>query len=889
MLWEMFKSYTWRCFVVLMIVVMAVVQKNASAQVQITERFNNTTLVNALDLLSKKYNVKIAYDNALVDGITISVNLKKEKPEDAVSKLLTNTGIEVLKINDVFILKKKVTVGSVVEKTKNVVGIVRDKISGETLPYANVKVLGANVGTSANPDGYFSIQESAEDSMTIRVSYIGFEPLEMKVAKLELNSTPIIVELDRNSITLPDVKVVKEIPEFISAGSRPSEFVWNSRKVGQIPSLSGIDVVAPLQLLPGVDGTVESLSGLTVRHSPSDKNLFIYDGFTIYHIDHFFGAFTSFNSKAIKDIRVIRGGFDSRWGGRASSVVEITGKTGNENNLVVDAGGDQLSADIAMEGPIGKKMTFVLAARRSFTDFYRTDLYYNLYESASSDLLSSRINVGAFNSDPSVPKFYYYDVNAKINFQPTQKDNVSVSGYLGTDDLNYRQLEVNPYMVEDSYWGNQGVGLRWARQWNSNFYHNLTIGASDYNLFYYHNDSTLRKRQYSTLRDTILRDYKIDNGLSDISMNLSGHLKLGLYNTLEGGFHANMVDIDSYESYVQATNGSNAIDTLRAISFYSETFTGWLQNTISVDNLKAFTFGFRASHHNLTSRFYFEPRFQLMINPSEKLTLKFSAGQYNQYVNRVLQFGSSYKNIWVASDGNRFPVVKSKHFIAGFGWKGSSGITLDVEGYAKNTEGLSYLQSSVRRTSGSKVTLVSKLYSLDTRALGVDILLKKSLNDAEFWVAYSLSKAFAQSDNLNGGDEYSSFDDHLHELKLVGVYTIGKWQFTANWIYGSPKPWDELILTSTLQISTDYVKNSSRLTPYHRLDAGITFTQNILRSELQIGVKGFNIYNRKNLLSKPDSLSDTPIQDYLQGNPVIVFTDYYGLGFTPTLFFNLKF
>ncbi|HOZ14078.1 MAG TPA: carboxypeptidase-like regulatory domain-containing protein [Tenuifilaceae bacterium] len=872
-----------------MLVFLTIITNDLFAQERITEKFNNIPLSAALDLITKKYGVKIAFDNAVVEGVFVSANIKKDLPGQAIEKLLSNTGLDVVKINDVFILKKKALIEPVAEKPKNVVGIVRDKISGETLPYANVKVLGANIGTSTNPDGFFSIQESAEDSMTIRVSYIGFEPLEMKVAKLEFNSSPVIVELDRNSITLPDVKVVKEMSEFISVGSRPSEFVWNSRKVGQVSSLSGIDIVAPLQLLPGVDGTVESLSGLTVRHSPSDKNLFIYDGFTIYHIDHFFGAFTSFNSKAIKDIRLIRGGFDSRWGGRASSVVEVTGKTGNENSFVVDAGGDQLSADIAMEGPIGKKTTFVLAARRSFTDYYRSDLYYNLFESASSDLLSSKLNVGAFNTDPSLPEFYYYDINAKINFKPTQKDNISISGYRGTDDLNYKQLETNPYIEEDSYWGNQGVGVRWARQWSPNFYHNLTIGASDYNLFYYHNDSTLRKRQYSTLRDTILKDYKIDNGLSDISINLSGHLKLGQYNTLEGGFHGNMVDIDSYESYVQATNGSKAIDTVRTTNFYSETFTGWIQNTISIDNLKAFTFGFRASHHNLTSNFYFEPRFQLMINPSEKLTLKFAAGQYNQYVNRVLQFGSSYKNIWTASDGDRFPVVKSKHFIAGFSWKGGNGLILDLEGYAKKTDGISYLQSSVRRTSGNKVTMVSKLYTVDTRAFGVDILVKKSWSDAEFWIAYSLSKTFNQSDNLNGGDEYSSLDDHLHELKLVGVYSVGRWRFTANWIYGSPKPWDELTLSSTLQISPDYEKNSSRLVPYHRLDAGITYTQKILQSELQIGVKGFNIYNRNNLLSKPYSLSDTPIQDYLQGDPVIVFTDYYGLGFTPTLFFNLKF
>ncbi|MGE0077677.1 MAG: carboxypeptidase-like regulatory domain-containing protein [Bacteroidales bacterium] len=875
------------CFV--LVTVFTVIASNLYAQVKVTEKFENTPLIESLDILSKKYTVKIAYDNAVVVGITVNVNFKRESIDSAIKKLLANTGLEVIRINDVFIVKKQDLSAIQESKPKKVVGVVRDKSSGESLPYASVKVLGAHAGTATNPDGFFSIQNGDEDSINIRVSYIGFEPIEMKVAKLDVNTSPVVIELDRKIVTLPDVKVVKKIPEFISGGNRPGEFVWNSKTVGQIPTLSGIDVVAPLQMLPGIDATAESLSGLTIRHSPSDKNLFLYDGFTIYHIDHFFGAFTSFNSKAIKDIRVIRGGFDARWGGRASSVVEITGKTGNENNLVVDAGGDQLSADIAIEGPIGKKVTFVLAGRRSFTDFYRSDLYYNLFESARSDLQLARIKAGAFSSDASLPQYYYYDANAKLNYKPTAKDNISVSGYRGTDRLKYIQLDENPFVEEHSHWGNEGVGVRWARQWSPTFYHNFTIGASDYNLYYDHSDSTLRKRQVSTVRDTILKDYKIDNTLSDVSINLLGQLKIGRINTVEGGFSGNIVDISSFESYVQAANSATSIDTTRSNSFYSETYTGWVQNTLSIGKLKALTVGLRVTHHNLTSKFYFEPRLQLMLNPTEHLTLKFATGLYNQYVNRIIQFGSSYRNVWVASDGDQFPVVKSKHFIVGLTWKLESGILLDIEGYAKNTEGLTFVQNIIRRTNGNQISMISRTYEVDSRAFGLDLLLKKRWSNAECWLAYSLSRAYNNSENLNGGDDYFALDDHLHEFKVAGIYNLGRWQFSATWIYGSPKPWDELLLTSTLQLSPDYEKNSERLLPYHRLDAGVSYTQKFRDAEIQLGVKGFNLYNRNNILSKPYSLSDTPQQDYMQGNPIIVYTENYGLGFTPTFFLNLRF
>ncbi|BDX37251.1 TonB-dependent receptor [Tenuifilaceae bacterium CYCD] len=859
------------------------------AQVSVTEKFENAPLIESLDLISKKYGVKIAYDNASVLGVTINASFKRASADVVLKKLLSNTDLEVIKINDVFIIKKIDPSRIALEKSQKVMGIVRDKASGESLPYATVKVEGKRVGTVTNTDGFFSIQENKGDSIRISVSYIGFEPIEMKVARLDINESPVVVELDRKSIVLSDVQVVKELPEFLSVGNRPGEFVWNSSKVDQIPTFSGIDVVAPLQMLPGIDATTESLSGLIIRHSPSDQNLFTYDGFTIYHIDHFFGAFTSFNSKAIKDIRVIRGGFDARWGERASSVVEITGKTGNEKSFLVDAGGDQLSADVAMEGPIGKKVTFVLAARRSFTDYYRSDLYYNLFESARSDLQLARLKVGAFSSDASLPKFFYYDANGKINFRPTSKDNISLSAYRGTDRLDYSQIEESPYVVEDSHWGNQGVGLRWSRQWGANFYHKLTIGTSDYSLFYNHSDSTLRKRQASSVRDTILKDYKIDNKLSDISFNLYGQLKLGKNNTVEGGFSGNIVDINSFESYIQAANGAMSIDTTKINDSYSETLTGWLQNTLSYGRIEAFTLGLRVTHHNLTSKVYFEPRFQLVYRPTDNLSLKLSAGLYNQFVNRVVQTGSSYRNVWVASDGIKFPVVKSKHLVAGFTWKLLSGFLIDLEGYAKNTEGITYVQNVIKRTNTTRISLISKSYSIDSRIWGVDVLVKKKWRNIECWAAYSLSRAYNQSATLNGGDKYFALDDHLHEFKIAGAYTLSKWRFTFSWIYGSPKPWDELLLTSTLQLSPDYEKNSERLIPYHRLDAGITYTQEIANTEIQLGVKGFNLYNRENILSKPYSLSDTPVQDYQQGNPVIVYTENYGLGFTPTFFLNIKF
>lgn len=866
-------------------------------QALVSERFNSTPLVETLNLIGRKYAIKIAFDNEAVSGYYINARFTNEPVEKVLSRLLKDTNLEFIVIDNVYVIRRRITVATDAHKVSplKVSGLVRDRNSGESLPYASVKVVNTQLGTAANSDGFFSLAQTQPDSLAkadslyIRVSYVGYKPIEMKVAKFSRTNSPLVVELDRNNLEIEEVKVTNEYSSIVNQGNRPGELVWSSRQVAQVPTFSGIDAIAPLMLLPGVDGTTESLSGLTVRHSAADKNLVTFDGFTLYNIDHFFGSFSSLNSKVVKDIRILRGGFDAQWGGRASSVIEITGKTGNEKNLVVDAGADELSADVSVEGPIGKKFSYIVAARRSFTDYYRSPLYNSLMGVTRPDFSSVQALANSLETDVVKPTFYYYDANAKVSFKPNVRDVISVSGYTSGDQLTYNQNVQNPYIDENADWRTTGVGLRWARQWGNSFYHNLTIGGSSYNLNYMHQDSIMRYRQ-AFQRDTVLKNYDLENVLNDFSLNLLMQLKPDGHNTLEGGVSSNLVNLNYYESYFHDVNGLSIIDTTRSSDNLSGIYSGWFQNTFSSGKLKALTLGFRATYHNLSGEFYFEPRLQAIVSPTPNFSLKLATGVYNQYVNRIVQANLSgvYRSFWVASDGKSFPVVKSHHLIAGMTWE-DKGWLVDVEGYLKYTEGISFIQNVTRRVNGNQFKTTSLLLTLDSRATGVDLLVRKDWSNGQVWAAYSLSRSFNKAPQLNGGEEYYALDDHLHEFKIAGTYTAGKWRFSASWIYGSPKPWDEIVLTSSLQLSPDYVKNSVRLIPYHRLDAGLAFVQRIGQVELTAGVKAFNLYDRQNVMAKPYSLSDTPVQDYMAGRALITFQEIIGMDFTPMFYLNLKF
>ncbi|HRR10847.1 MAG TPA: carboxypeptidase-like regulatory domain-containing protein [Tenuifilum sp.] len=863
-------------------------QATYAQKVKITESFSNQSLDQILSALSGKYNIKFAYDPVALNQISFTGQFRNDSPDKVLKQLLKDSGFEFIALNNVYVIKRAEK-PIVEEKNKPIQGIVRDRISGEALPYASIRVVDNDLEATTNTDGFFTIPDVKSDSVSIEVRYLGFEPLQMRVARVQYNSKPIVVELDPKKFILADVEVVRNITSMLATGDRPGEMVFDTKKVGDIPGISGIDILAPLQLLPGVDGTTESLSGLMVRHSPADKNLISYDGFTIYHINHLFGAFSSLNSKAIKDVRLYRGGFDSRWGGRASSVIEITGKTGNENNVCVDAGTDQLAGDFTFEGPLGKHASFIVSARRSYTDFYRSPQFLNLFESVASDLMLSKQNFTAFGSDPDAPSYLFYDANAKVSVKPSNNDILSVSGYVGRDRLNFLQMVSSPFINENALWGNSGAGARWAKQWNSWLYQNFTVGISEFTSNYQHYDSTLKRRGIQPVYDTIVRNYATETGLNDLSVNLNAQVTLSNQIILELGYQSNLVNSKSSENYYHAVNSLPVADTLRQYDFNSRVNTGWLQFNFKTNGLKSLVIGGRVSQHNLTDQYYVEPRVQMVISPTSKLDLKFAAGLYNQFINRIYLTGNGVRYLWVASDEKTFPVVKSKHFVTGLNYT-SNGLTLDIEGYAKQTEGLSYVQTVIRRTSTNRFVEQSKIFYVDSRSLGVDVLVRKTWQNAEGWVSYSLSKAFNQSSTLNGGDEYYALDDHLHELKLVGLYKWRKWRVVGTWIFGTPKPWDELLLTPSLTLSPDYEKNSSRLEPYHRLDAGLSYLAKVsVSGELEVGVKVFNLYNRDNMLARPYTLTDTPISDYLQGKSIIEYHDIYGYSITPTFFFNIKF
>lgn len=863
----------------------------------ISASFTNSPLNVVLEQIASDCGVKLAYDNDLISQYTVTVSYTNATPEEAIKEALASVAISFVEINGVYVLKpdpikqQELLAKAAMEPPPppkfRVLGLVKEKMSGESLPYANVAFVGTTNGVAANSDGYFSIITQQADSLLLSVSYIGYLPKQVRISP-STQKDVLVVELEPQTATVSEVVVAAPHSEVVQTETEPSRLRMNSNRLTDLPSLAELDITAPLQLLPGIDGTTETSAGLNVRKSSSDKNLILYDGFTVYQIDHFFGAFSSFNAKAIKDIQVFKGGFDATYGGRASSVIEITGKSGSMQKASADVGIDLLAADATVETPLGSKASFIFSARRSFTDYYRSTLYEELLSKMRGDLVGDAKAPSFATSGSNEPTYYFYDLNTKLTLKPTEKDVISFSGYKGHDDLTYYATTTNKRTNEDSYWGSGGLSVRWARQWSKIFYQNLVIGGSNYNLYYNHIDSVMRRRLLKS--DTTRKLSLIESNIKDGSVTLQNNLKLGERNTLDFGVEVNNVNTNFTESYLHRFNNVSYIDTTLQLVGDSRLSTFFLQNTYSWKSVKAIKLGFRSSHYSLTGKKYFEPRIQIALQVHPKLMLKASAGRYYQFINRiVLVSGTDFRSIWAVSDGKKFPVVQSNHLIGGFTWRPFARTTLDVEAYTKYTDGIVVVQNVYTRTASNVIKQTKRYYSLNSIVHGVDVLMKQRFGNYQLWVAYTLSRSTNQSAQLNGGDRYPAYDDQLHELKLFGIAQVKRWSFTSAFIYGSGKPWDDPTFTSSFQLSPDYSKNSERLPAYQRVDLGIAYSYKLGRVNCRAGVNVFNLLNTTNILNRPYSLKDDPYNEVLQGNSPLEFYDEKGMGVLTSVFLNFRF
>jgi len=788
------------------------------------------------------------------------------------------------------------------QNANDIKGYVSDAESGEFLVYANV-LLDSEIGTTTNSRGYFVIVNAPIGKVKLQISYIGYQSQVIEIENnlnnnklFDIKLNPITYESDEVIVTADEYKIWK-------SAEGVSQITISPKQIAVLPNLGEVDIFRSLQLLPGISGIGDGSSGLYVRGGTPDQNLVLLDGMTVYHVDHFFGFFSAFNSEAIKDVQVYKGGYPAKYGGRLSSVVDLTGKTGDLNNFQLSMGANLLSANAVAQVPLSNKGSILLSARRSYADFINSGMYDTIFEflSGGESTTDNPTQRGGGRGSNQVqtevlPSFYFFDLNAKVSYEITDDDFVSVSFYNGEDYLDESQEPTDLSQFDGANaatrestdltnWGNIGASIKWSRQWSSRLFSDFIISNTNYfsdenfntslNQNVENDSASLGFNSFSRIQENSIEDltFRLDN-----EWEIARDHKLGFGTWISKiGTEYNFIINDSID--IINSEGS----TLQS-AFY-------IQDKLKLSESIEFTIGGRATHFDGTGKIYIEPRAAFSYKVFDWMKLRGAWGFNYQFINQitnedVLEGG---RDFWLVANEELEPGF-AEHFILGTEFE-TDDYLFSVEGYYKDLENIVEFTQRVptRRNilENSTNTFLANFFIGTSISKGIEFLVQKKFGALNGWISYTLGKVENEFAEFNDGSPFPANHDRRHEIKFVSTYSTEKWNLSAAWVYSTGKaytaPESQYYLPLLNGENNGYIhvsnKNAYRFPDYHRLDlsAAYKFKNRSLNGEFGLSI--FNVYNQENIWYKKYDLESSPI----------VITDVTMLGITPTVFVKFIF
>ena len=688
-------------------------------------------------------------------------------------------------------------------------GTVKDASSGENLSGATIRVVElSGVGTGANAYGFFTLTVPA-GTYTVEVSFVGFTTQKRSVTatasqRLEFKLAPGGSELTEVVVT------ARGTDAGISKAQMGVETI-DLKQIAKVPVLFGEkDVIKTLTLLPGIKSAGEGSSGFTVRGGAVDQNLILLDEAPVYNASHLLGFFSTFNSDAIKDLTVYKGGMPAQYGGRLSSVVDIKMKDGNNQQLHGSGGIGLIASRLALEGPITKdKGSFLVTARRTYADIFLK-----------------------LSSNPTIRQssLYFYDLNAKANYVLNERNRVFFSGYLGRDALGFSNTFGQSY-------GNQTGTLRWNHLFTDRIFSNTSLIFSKYD--------------YQIKISSNDRNFSIDSKIQDWNLKQDFEFYPSSTQTLRFGGQAIYHTITPGHVTADASSGVNA--TADKTNYSLETAAYVSHDWQAAPRLN-FTTGLRLSAFSLLgpgtyssydpagnvlaatdyarNKFLktyvkLEPRFAASLQLNEASSVKASYARNVQNLHLLSNANaSSPTDLYIPTSFNVKPEVADQVSAGYYRTLGANkGYSMTVEAYYKGLQNqLDYRDGT--QLQGNFDVEASLLYGTG-RAYGIEFLVRKDVGRLTGWLGYTLSRSERKFTDINQGAYFPSRQDRTHDLSAVAIYQLNpKWSFSGTFVTSTGNavtfPVGKYQIGGQI-VSYFGLRNADRMPFYQRLDLGATY------------------------------------------------------------------
>jgi hypothetical protein len=720
-----------------------------------------------------------------------------------------------------------------------VAGVVSERASGEVIIGATVILHRDSTaprttsvrGAITNKFGFYSIANVEPGAYYLTVSAVGYHAtthaitvtaegkslrLDVQVETEDIRKQEVVIQADRDQTKGTSVSTVELRPEFIQ----------------QLPAFGGeVDIFRALQLLPGVKAVSEISSGLYVRGGSPDQNLTLLDGVIVYNPSHLGGFLSTFNSDAVRDIKLSKGAFPAEYGGRLSSVLDMTMREGTKEKISGTAGVSLINSRLTLEGPIGQDATFMVSGRRMYLDLI---------------LLAA--------TDPEeVPTYYFYDLNGKVNYRLSESDRIYLSGYFGRDVFGGPPEENDLF---DISWGNSTANLRWSHIVSATLFTNFSAIYTDYHFGSLIEDRSSQGVVRSGFKSISgIRDYML-RGEAQWFPNEEHTVKFGV----EGTQHRFRADASAEITDFARIDATPTILTSIDASVY-------LQDDWKITPQLSGNFGARLYYFQNGNYLRAEPRLSLAYNLTEDVTLKSAFAVGNQFLHLVTRNDIGLPtDVWFPSTST----VKPSEALQGV--LGLETNLFDhqylftIEGYYKSMRNL--LEYKDTASFSIDVPLESSFTSGTGDAYGVELFLNKRVGSFTGWIGYTLAWTRRHFDELNNGQSFYPRYDRRHDISVVLTYRLGEsWELGATWVYGTGQAYTtatgqyylpDIDSDPTGITRGDYgsrrlsytERNGYRLPAFHKLDLNFTHKFSWFDLPWQFSINIYNAYNRKNVFAQ---------------------------------------
>jgi len=764
------------------------------------------------------------------------------------SELIRNFGAP-MQMKNLLILLLLVSCNFIFAQDFVIRGFVYDKSNGEPMPYEKVKLLKSDstlvAGAQTDLNGFFQIPKLQKGKYIVKLDIASYE-----ISNINVDILPTKKIYDTR-FELVKREVIKEFKEIkLSADQQRkktdpdvSKIRLDKKSLERIPSYGAeSDVMNGLAVTPGVVTTGDQGGQLYVRGGTPIQNKILLDGMTIYNPFHSIGFYSIFETELVKNVDIYTGGFESKYGGRISSVMDITYRDGNRQKVEGKVSASPFLAKMVLEGPIGKKMgtsprtgSYIFSAKHSLLDYTSKTLY-------------PEINQG--NGLP----FNFTDLYGKITLNSTDGSKISAFAFYNTDSVNYSVADLN--------WQAAGGGVNFLMvPVGSPIFIRGHVNGSSFN---------------TTFQETGAEARTSSVGGFDLGFDFTYFLKNESemnYGFNFNGFNTNFTTYNELQRKIEAVNFTTEIGA------YVNFRKIWLRWVLQP--------GLRTQVYASLGTVSVEPRLAVKYNVNEKFRLKMSGGRFSQNFTSA----SSDKDIVNLFNGllsaptnvqenfvNEFQQVKNTknglqyawHAIVGGEYDLTRNISVNIEGYYKYFSQLSNINQNKLYEDIAQFATIDDVFKKDFilesgQSYGIDILVKYNKDRLFLWGVYSLGK----STRWDGFISYYPVFDRRHNVNLVGSYLLGNdksYEISVRWNLGSGLPFTPTSGYYQLEnfqggVTTDYVNenpdevatllgdfNSKRLPYYHRLD--VTGKKRIKfknKTEMEIVLSVTNVYDRNNI------------------------------------------